>query len=287
MPARILDGKAIASQIQQEIKQELDELKEKYGITPGLAVVLVGENPASEVYVRNKGRKCEELGIRSIVKRLSESASEKEVIDTVTQLNEDESVHGIIVQLPLPSHIDPEVVISHIDPNKDVDGFHPVNVGWMFIGRNRFVPCTPAGIIEILDRSGIEIEGKRAVVVGRSNIVGKPLSILLLQRNATVTVCHSRTANLPEVTRQADILVAAVGKAHLIKADMVKEGAVVIDVGINRVDDKIVGDVDFESVKEVASAITPVPGGVGPLTVIMLMRNTVQAAKLALSAKQG
>ncbi|MFA4044685.1 MAG: hypothetical protein HZRFUVUK_001482 [Candidatus Fervidibacterota bacterium] len=287
MPARILDGKAIASQIQQEIKQELDELKEKYGITPGLAVVLVGENPASEVYVRNKGRKCEELGIRSIVKRLPESASEKEVIDTVTQLNEDESVHGIIVQLPLPSHIDPEVVISHIDPNKDVDGFHPVNVGWMFIGRNRFVPCTPAGIIEILDRSGIEIEGKRAVVVGRSNIVGKPLSILLLQRNATVTVCHSRTANLPEVTRQADILVAAVGKAHLIKADMVKEGAVVIDVGINRVDDKIVGDVDFESVKEVASAITPVPGGVGPLTVIMLMRNTVQAAKLALSAKQG
>jgi methylenetetrahydrofolate dehydrogenase (NADP+)/methenyltetrahydrofolate cyclohydrolase len=287
MPARILDGKAIASQIQQEIKQELDELKEKYGITPGLAVVLVGENPASEVYVRNKGRKCEELGIRSIVKRLPESASEKEVIDTVTQLNEDESVHGIIVQLPLPSHIDPEVVISHIDPNKDVDGFHPVNVGWMFIGRNRFVPCTPAGIIEILDRSGIEIEGKRAVVVGRSNIVGKPLSILLLQRNATVTICHSRTANLPEVTRQADILVAAVGKAHLIKADMVKEGAVVIDVGINRVDDKIVGDVDFESVKEVASAITPVPGGVGPLTVIMLMRNTVQAAKLALSAKQG
>lgn len=287
MPARILDGKAIASQIQQEIKQELDELKEKYGITPGLAVVLVGENPASEVYVRNKGRKCEELGIRSIVKRLPESASEKEVIDTVIQLNEDESVHGIIVQLPLPSHIDPEVVISHIDPNKDVDGFHPVNVGWMFIGRNRFVPCTPAGIIEILDRSGIEIEGKRAVVVGRSNIVGKPLSILLLQRNATVTVCHSRTANLPEVTRQADILVAAVGKAHLIKADMVKEGAVVIDVGINRVDDKIVGDVDFESVKEVASAITPVPGGVGPLTVIMLMRNTVQAAKLALSAEQG
>ena len=285
MPARILDGKAIAAQIQQEIKLELDELKEKHGITPGLAVVLVGENPASEVYVRNKGRKCEELGIRSIVKRLPESASEKEVIDTVIQLNEDESVHGIIVQLPLPSHIDPEVVISHIDPNKDVDGFHPVNVGWMFIGRNRFVPCTPAGIIEILDRSGIEIEGKRAVVVGRSNIVGKPLSILLLQRNATVTVCHSRTTNLPEVTRQADILVAAVGKARLIKADMVKEGAVVIDVGINRVDDKIVGDVDFESVKEVASAITPVPGGVGPLTVIMLMRNTVQAAKLALSAK--
>ncbi|MFA4015393.1 MAG: hypothetical protein RUDDFDWM_000473 [Candidatus Fervidibacterota bacterium] len=285
MPARILDGKAIAAQIQQEIKLELDELKEKHGITPGLAVVLVGENPASEVYVRNKGRKCEELGIRSIVKRLPESASEKEVIDTVIQLNEDESVHGIIVQLPLPSHIDPEVVISHIDPNKDVDGFHPVNVGWMFIGRNRFVPCTPAGIIEILDRSGIEIEGKRAVVVGRSNIVGKPLSILLLQRNATVTVCHSRTTNLPEVTRQADILVAAVGKARLIKADMVKEGAVVIDVGINRVDDKIVGDVDFDSVKEVASAITPVPGGVGPLTVIMLMRNTVQAAKLALSAK--
>lgn len=280
MAARILDGKAIAAQIEQEIRAELDELRDKHGITPGLAVVLVGENPASEVYVRNKEKKCGDLGIRSIVKRLPESATEQEVIDAVRQLNEDESVHGIIVQLPLPKHIDPEVVISHIDPDKDVDGFHPVNVGWMFIGRNRFVPCTPAGIIEILDRSGIEIEGKRAVVIGRSNIVGKPLSMLLLQRNATVTVCHSRTVDLPSITRQADILVAAVGKARFVTADMVKEGAVVIDVGINRVDDKIVGDVDFDAVKEVASAITPVPGGVGPLTVIMLMRNTVSAAKL-------
>ncbi len=284
MSARILDGKAIAAQIEQEIRAELDELKSKHGIAPGLAVVLVGENPASEVYVRNKERKCNDLGIRSIVRRLPESASEQEVIDAVRQLNEDESVHGIIVQLPLPKHVDPEVVISHIDPNKDVDGFHPVNVGWMFIGRNRFVPCTPAGIVEILDRSGIEIEGKRAVVIGRSNIVGKPLSILLLQRNATVTVCHSRTIDLPNITRQADILVAAVGRARFVTAEMVKEGAVVIDVGINRVDDKIVGDVDFDAVKEVASAITPVPGGVGPLTVIMLMRNTVLAAKMRLQS---
>ena len=284
MSARILDGKAIAAQIEQEIRAELDELKSKHGITPGLAVVLAGENPASEVYVRNKERKCNDLGIRSIVRRLPESASEQEVIDAVRQLNEDESVHGIIVQLPLPKHVDPEVVISHIDPNKDVDGFHPVNVGWMFIGRNRFVPCTPAGIVEILDRSGIEIEGKRAVVIGRSNIVGKPLSILLLQRNATVTVCHSRTVDLPNITRQADILVAAVGRARFVTAEMVKEGAVVIDVGINRVDDKIVGDVDFDAVKEVASAITPVPGGVGPLTVIMLMRNTVLAAKMRLQS---
>ncbi|MFA4030189.1 MAG: hypothetical protein GDYSWBUE_001781 [Candidatus Fervidibacterota bacterium] len=284
MSARILDGKAIAAQIEQEIRAELDELKSEHSITPGLAVVLVGENPASEVYVRNKERKCNDLGIRSIVRRLPESASEQEVIDAVRQLNEDESVHGIIVQLPLPKHVDPEVVISHIDPNKDVDGFHPVNVGWMFIGRNRFVPCTPAGIVEILDRSGIEIEGKRAVVIGRSNIVGKPLSILLLQRNATVTVCHSRTVDLPNITRQADILVAAVGRARFVTAEMVKEGAVVIDVGINRVDDKIVGDVDFDAVKEVASAITPVPGGVGPLTVIMLMRNTVLAAKMRLQS---
>lgn len=282
MAARILDGKAIAAQIESEIRSELEELKTKHGITPGLAVILVGENPASEVYVRNKGKKCNDLGIHSIVRRLPESASESEVINAVRELNEDASVHGIIVQLPLPKHIDPEVVISHIDPNKDVDGFHPVNVGWMFIGRNRFVPCTPAGIIEILDRSGIEIEGKRAVVIGRSNIVGKPLSILLLQRNATVTVCHSRTIDLHSITRQADILVAAVGKARFVTADMVKEGAVVIDVGINRVDDKIVGDVDFDAVKEVASAITPVPGGVGPLTVIMLMHNTVHAAKLCL-----
>ncbi|MCS7252666.1 MAG: bifunctional methylenetetrahydrofolate dehydrogenase/methenyltetrahydrofolate cyclohydrolase FolD [Armatimonadota bacterium] len=286
MPAQILDGKAIAAQIEQEIKAELEELKSKYGVTPGLAVVLVGENPASEVYVRNKGKKCSDLGINSIVRRLPESASEQEIIDAVQQLNEDTSVHGIIVQLPLPKHVDPEVVISHIDPSKDVDGFHPVNVGWMFIGRNRFVPCTPAGIIEILDRSKIEIEGKRAVVIGRSNIVGKPLSILLLQRNATVTVCHSRTVDLPSITRQADILIAAVGRARFVTADMVKEGAVVIDVGINRVDDKIVGDVDFDAVKEVASAITPVPGGVGPLTVIMLMRNTVQATKMRLQRSQ-
>ncbi|MCX7777270.1 MAG: bifunctional methylenetetrahydrofolate dehydrogenase/methenyltetrahydrofolate cyclohydrolase FolD [Armatimonadetes bacterium] len=286
MPAQILDGKAIAAQIEQEIKAELEELKSKYGVTPGLAVVLVGENPASEVYVRNKGKKCSDLGINSIVRRLPESASEREIIDAVQQLNEDTSVHGIIVQLPLPKHVDPEVVISHIDPSKDVDGFHPVNVGWMFIGRNRFVPCTPAGIIEILDRSKIEIEGKRAVVIGRSNIVGKPLSILLLQRNATVTVCHSRTVDLPSITRQADILIAAVGRARFVTADMVKEGAVVIDVGINRVDDEIVGDVDFDAVKEVASAITPVPGGVGPLTVIMLMRNTVQATKMRLQRSQ-
>ncbi|HID07859.1 MAG TPA: bifunctional methylenetetrahydrofolate dehydrogenase/methenyltetrahydrofolate cyclohydrolase, partial [Armatimonadetes bacterium] len=216
MPARVLDGKAIAEQIKAEIQCELDELREKHNITPGLAVVLVGENPASQVYVRNKEKKCNELGIRSVVQRLPESATQEEVITAVEDLNNDDSIHGMIVQLPLPDHIDPEVVISHIRPDKDVDGFHPINIGWMFIGRNRLVPCTPAGIIEILDRSGIEIEGKRAVIIGRSNIVGKPLATLLLQRHATITVCHSRTRNLPDITRQADILVAAVGKARFV-----------------------------------------------------------------------
>lgn len=280
MSAKILDGNAIAAQIKEEIKEELEVLRERHGINPGLAAILVGENPASKVYVGRKERTCQELGMLSVVERLPESASQEDVISVVERLNEDPRIHGILVQLPLPDHIDPEVVINVIRPEKDVDGFHPVNMGWLFIGKNRLVPCTPHGIIQMLDRSGIGIEGKRAVVVGRSNIVGKPLSMLLMQRNATVTVCHSRTADLPSVTREGDILAVAIGKAEFVKADMVKPGAVVIDVGINRVGDKIVGDVAFEEVKEVASAITPVPGGVGPLTVIMLMYNTVKAAKM-------
>ncbi|RME25136.1 MAG: bifunctional methylenetetrahydrofolate dehydrogenase/methenyltetrahydrofolate cyclohydrolase FolD [Deltaproteobacteria bacterium] len=290
MSARILSGKEIAKEIRAELKQEIAELKEKHGIVPGLAVVLVGEDPASQVYVRNKVRTCEKLGVRSIEHRFPEDYPEAELLKLIDQMNEDDSIHGILVQLPLPKHIDEDKVLLRIRPDKDVDGFHPFNVGKMLIGNPDFLPCTPHGCQQILMRSGIETEGKDVVVVGRSNIVGKPVAAILVQKakgaNATVTICHTRTKNLAEHTRRADILIVAAGRPKAITADMVKEGAVVIDVGVNRIGktpegkDILAGDVDFEEVKEKASAITPVPGGVGPMTITMLMLNTVRAAKM-------
>lgn len=274
----ILDGKRIAAEIKKEVAEEVKELK-KQGIRPGLATVLVGDDPASHIYVRNKVKDCEEVGIFSEKILLPKDSSEDEVLQVIETLNERTDIHGILVQLPLPSHIDEFEVISAISPDKDVDGFHPVNQGLMLAGRETLYPCTPAGIIEMLRRYEITVEGKNAVVVGRSNIVGKPAAVLLLKENATVTVCHSKTRNLAEFTRTADILVVAVGRAKMITAEMVKEGSVVIDVGINRVDGKIVGDVDFEGVFEKASHITPVPGGVGLVTRAMLLKNTLLAAK--------
>ncbi len=250
------------------------------GTTPGLAVVIVGEDPASQVYVANKEKACAELGMYSEKYALAADTTQEELLALVDTLNQKEEIHGILVQLPLPKHLDEKAVINRIDPAKDVDAFHPVNVGKIMIGDYDFVPCTPAGIMELIKESGVEIEGRECVVIGRSNIVGKPMSMLLLHQNGTVTVCHSRTKDLAEVTRRADILVASVGIAHFVTADMVKEGAVVIDVGINRLENgKLTGDVDFEAVEKVAGAITPVPGGVGPMTITMLMRNTLTAAK--------
>ncbi len=252
----------------------------KNGTTPGLAVIIVGEDPASKVYVGRKEAMCIELGMHSEKFALPESTTQEELVALVEKLNNDDKIHGILVQLPLPKHLDEKAVINTIRPEKDVDAFHPVNVGKIMIGDYDFVPCTPAGIMELIAESNVEIEGKTCVVIGRSNIVGKPMSMLLLHKNGTVTTCHSRTKNLKEVTRQADILVAAVGRANFVTADMVKPGAVVIDVGMNRLDDgKLVGDVDFEGVEKVAGAITPVPGGVGPMTIAMLMQNTLTAAK--------
>ncbi|MDT8903642.1 bifunctional methylenetetrahydrofolate dehydrogenase/methenyltetrahydrofolate cyclohydrolase FolD [Anaeroselena agilis] len=281
--ARIIDGNAVAARIREEVKAGLAGLKADFGVTPGLTVVIVGEDPASKVYVSRKHKACEELGIKSAVIRLPADIDEEALGAAVDSLNDDPAVHGILVQLPLPKHIDAEKVLDRIRPDKDVDGFHPLNVGRLAIGREALVPCTPHGVIRMLELEGIQIAGKRAVVIGRSNIVGKPMANLLLARNATVTVCHSRTPDLPAVTRQAEILVAAIGKPGFVTADMVAPGAVVIDVGINRVGDKLVGDVDFERVKEVAAAITPVPGGVGPLTIAMLLHNTVKAARLQLT----
>ncbi len=278
MPAQIIDGTAIAAVIREGLAQKVKELKESRGITPGLAVVIVGDNPASRVYVNMKKKACAELGIYSEEHALPGDTPEEELISLVKRLNDDPNIHGILVQLPLPDHIDEQKVIEAISPYKDVDGFHPVNVGRLMIGTPSLVSCTPAGIMELLDRTGIELQGKHAVVVGRSNIVGKPAAILLLRKNATVTVCHSRTANLKEICRQADVLVAAVGKPRLITGDMVKPGAVVIDVGVSRVDGKLVGDVDVDSVGEVASYMTLVKGGVGPMTITMLLANTVEAA---------
>ncbi len=290
MTAKLIDGKAIAKEIQEELTREVAELKEKHGVVPGLATVLVGDNPASQTYVRMKQKRCAEVGIRSVGHELPGDATQEEVEALVRELNADPTIHGILVQLPLPKHLDEEAVLNAISIEKDVDGFHPINIGRLAMkGRQAlFAPCTPAGIIELIDRTGIAIEGKEAVVLGRSNIVGLPVSMLLLKRNATITICHSRTHDLPAVTRRADILVAAVGRPLMVKADWVKPGAVVIDVGINRVDDptrkrgyRLVGDVDFEEVKEVAGWITPVPGGVGPMTIAMLLKNTVTAAKRA------
>jgi len=276
--ARIIDGKAIAEEIRAEFVEEVKKIQSEKGITPGLAVILVGQDPASKTYVRNKERACQNVGIYSEVHRLPEETSQDEVLGLIRKLNQDPKIHGILVQLPLPEHIDETACINAIVPEKDVDGFHPINVGKLMIGEKCFVPCTPAGVIELLDRVGVELKGKEACVVGRSNIVGKPVSLLLLQRHATVTICHSRTRNLGEVTRRADVLVVAVGKPEMIKGDMVKEGAVVIDVGVNSVDGKLVGDVEFATAFERASAITPVPGGVGPMTITMLLKNTIQAA---------
>ena len=276
----IIDGKAIAATIRGEIAQKVAELKASRGIVPGLAVIIVGEDPASKVYVRNKHRACEEVGFASFGYELPAETTEAELLALIERLNRDRRVHGILVQLPLPKHLDEEKILLSIDPAKDVDAFHPYNVGKIMIGNYDFLPCTPAGVMELLRRSHIEIAGKECVVVGRSNIVGKPQAMLLLQANGTVTVCHSRTKDLREVCRRADILIAAIGKPEFFDASYVKEGAVVIDVGINRrADGKLCGDVRFEDVAPHCSHITPVPGGVGPMTIAMLMQNTVLAAK--------
>ena len=276
--SRLIDGKVISAAVKERVKNEVSQLNEK-GITVGLAVIIVGEDPASKIYVANKKKACEALGIISEEYALPESTTEKELLGLIDTLNAKKSINGILCQLPLPRHLDEKRIINAISPEKDVDAFHPVNVGRIMIGDYDFVPCTPAGIMEMLAYENIETEGKRCVVIGRSNIVGKPMAMLLLHKNGTVTICHSRTRNLKEICLGADILVAAVGKAKFVTADMVKEGAVVIDVGMNRENGKLCGDVDFEAVKDKASAITPVPGGVGPMTIAMLMQNTLTAAK--------
>ena len=282
MSATIIDGKKVSKEIRETLKTETAEFIEKTGVTPGLAVVLVGNDPASAVYVRNKHRACEEIGFYSEVHELPEDTKESDLLALLDRLNEDPKIHGILVQLPLPKQIDADKVIRKIKPEKDVDAFHPENVGRIMLGNYRFLPCTPAGVMALLDAYGIDPTGKDCVVIGRSNIVGKPQAFLLLERNATVTICHSRTADLSSHTKRADIVVVAIGKPRFLKAEMVKPGAVVIDVGINRLPDgKLCGDVDFESVSKVASAITPVPGGVGPMTITMLMKNTLTAAKAA------
>ena len=285
MSANILYGKDFAAQIKAAAKAEVDTLKNNFNVTPALAVIIVGEDPASQVYVRNKHKTCEELGIKSEVVAMPDSTTKAELLAKIDELNADKSIHGILVQLPLPDAIKAhsDEILNRIDPLKDVDGFHPMNVGKLVTGTPALVPCTPAGCIEMLDLAGISIDGKRAVIIGRSNIVGKPMLHLLMARHATVTVCHSHTKNLPEITREADILVAAIGKPKFVTADMIKPGAVVVDVGINRIaPKKLVGDIDFDAAVEVASAITPVPGGVGLLTVAMLMKNVVTATKLQL-----
>lgn len=280
MTARILSGKEISAKIKLNVQAEVEELKRK-GVNPGLAVIIVGNDPASRVYVNMKKNDCAEVGIKSYEYALDEDTAESDLIGLIETLNKDANVNGILVQLPLPAHINEDRIIRSISPLKDADCFHPKNTGLLMVGKPRFLPCTPAGVIEILDESGIEIEGKECVVVGRSNIVGKPQAILLLARNGTVTVCHSRTKNLESVCKRADILVAAIGKPEFIKADWLKEGAVVIDVGINRLENKkLVGDVEYGKALEKVSAITPVPGGVGPMTRAMLLKNTVKAAKL-------
>ncbi len=289
MTANVLDGKAIAGEIQAELAEQVTTWTEKHQVTPCLAALLVGDDPASQVYVRNKQRACKRVGLESQLHRLPANTTQQQVLDLVNQLNNDPAVHGILVQLPMPASIDASPVLDAIDPAKDVDAFHPENVGRLVQGRPRFLPCTPHGIQQLLHRYQIDVAGKRVVIVGRSDIVGKPLALMLMQRNcalgpaavnATVTVCHSRTPDLPAITRQADILVAAIGQPQFVRADMVQPGATVIDVGINLTDDGLVGDVDFEAVKEVAAHITPVPRGVGPLTVSMLIYNTLQAARL-------
>lgn len=280
----LIDGKALSQKMQAELGRKVERLKEQHGIIPGLAVILVGDNPASQVYVRNKERSALEAGFKSETLRLSESISQEELIDIIHQYNEDKSIHGILVQLPLPQHINDKKIILAIDPKKDVDGFHPMNRGHLWSGRPMMVPCTPAGIMEMFREYHVDLEGKHAVIIGRSNIVGKPMAQLLLDKNATVTLTHSRTRNLSEVTKEADILIVAIGQGHFVTKDFVKEGAVVIDVGMNRDENgKLIGDVVFEQVAEVASMITPVPGGVGPMTITMLLEQTYQAALRSVS----
>ncbi|MDI3256616.1 MAG: bifunctional methylenetetrahydrofolate dehydrogenase/methenyltetrahydrofolate cyclohydrolase FolD [Kyrpidia sp.] len=279
MSAQILDGKRLAAALRQQIKKEVDDLRKTRGLVPGLAVLLVGDDPASQSYVRGKEKASAEVGIHSVVEHLPGDLAEEVLLEKIDRYNSDPAIHGILVQLPLPGHISQDRVIHRISPEKDVDGFHPWNVGRLYSDGEGFIPCTPAGILEMVHRTGVDVAGRHAVVVGRSRIVGRPVAQLLLRENATVTICHSKTRDLPGLTRQADILVAAVGRPRLITADMVKPGAVVIDVGVNRVDGRLVGDVDFEPVAEVAGWITPVPGGVGPMTITMLLSNTLWSAK--------
>ncbi|MBN1365145.1 MAG: bifunctional methylenetetrahydrofolate dehydrogenase/methenyltetrahydrofolate cyclohydrolase FolD [Syntrophaceae bacterium] len=283
--AVIIDGNKIAQDIREEVRQSALELKKQKGVIPGLAVVLVGEDPASQVYVGKKAKACAEVGFLSREYKFPSETEEEKLLKIIKKLNKDKLIHGILVQLPLPKHISTEKIIAAIDPYKDVDGFHPYNVGSLITGNPLFVPCTPRGIMELIFRSGIELAGKEAVVVGRSNIVGKPLALLLLAQNATVTMCHSKTKDLPKVTGRADVLIAAIGKPRMIEADMVKEGAVVIDVGVNRLENgKLTGDVAFEEVSAKASFITPVPGGVGPMTIATLMKNTLDAARRSINS---
>ncbi|HEY0985227.1 bifunctional methylenetetrahydrofolate dehydrogenase/methenyltetrahydrofolate cyclohydrolase FolD [Schlesneria sp.] len=289
MPAQLIDGKAIAAAIRERLTQDVAEFRQKTHITPKLAAILIGDDPASQVYVRNKENACAKVGIDSDVFRLPATTTQAELLALVNRLNEDSTVHGILVQLPLPDQIHETTVLDAVSAAKDVDCFHPENVGRMAQGRPRFLPCTPHGVQVLLRESGTRLDGAHVVVLGRSEIVGKPVAMMLVQKgetaNATVTICHSRTKNLPELTRTADVLIAAIGKPEFVTADMVKPGAVVIDVGINRVGDKLVGDVAFGPVSEVASAITPVPGGVGPMTIAMLLENTLTAARLRSSAR--
>ena len=278
--AIIINGKEVSAKLREDLKTEVADFIKNTGVTPGLAVIIVGEDPASQVYVRNKHKGCVEAGMKSFEITMPESTTECELLDKIAELNENNDVHGILVQLPLPKHINEDKIINAISPEKDVDAFHPVNVGKIMTGKYSFLPCTPAGIMALLDYYKIDIAGKTCVVIGRSNIVGKPMALLLLEKNGTVTVCHSRTRDLAAVAKSADILVVAIGKANFVGADMVKEGAVVIDVGINRLDSgKLCGDVDFDAVMPIASAITPVPGGVGPMTITTLLKNTMTAAK--------
>ena len=281
MAAKILDGKVLSAEIKEKVARRVAAMKEQ-GVTPGLAVILVGNDPASEIYVRNKGKGCEETGMLSRTIRMEENTTQEALEEEIERLNRDPEIHGILVQLPLPRHLDEQAALAKILPEKDVDGFHLVNAGHLMTGTEGVVPCTPKGALYMIRSAGIDLSGKEAVVIGRSNIVGKPMAMLLLQQNCTVTICHSRTKDLAEHTRRADILVAAVGKAGFVTADMVKPGAVVIDVGINRVDGKVCGDVDFEGVKEIAGWITPVPGGVGRMTIAMLLANTADAAERTL-----
>lgn len=278
--AQIIDGKAVSAAVKQEVADEAAKLKEEKGLKVGLAVVIVGNNPASRVYVNNKKKACEAVGFQSYEYALEEATTQEQLLDLVNVLNRDDRVNGILVQLPLPKHIDEKAIINAISPEKDVDAFHPINVGKIMIGDYSFLPCTPAGVMRLIESTGTDITGKQCVVIGRSNIVGKPQAMLLLQKNGTVTICHSKTKNLKEVCLGADILVVAIGKANFVTGDMIKEGAVVIDVGMNRLDNgKLCGDVEFESAEKKASFITPVPGGVGPMTIAMLMKNTLTAAK--------